>query len=242
MAKTKAKSDQLTLTVTPRTAQGTRPARRLRAGGIVPGVVYGKRTKPITIAVNARELTRLLHSKAGEHALVSLRIDGADAAERPALVKAVQHDPVDGHVVHVDFHMIDLTEQIRVKVPVVLKGEPVGVKQEGGVLEHFLRDIEVSCLPADIPEGVEFDVSALSIGDTVHVRDLAAPKQLKIVSDPDGVIASVQQPKVEAPAEEAAAVTEPEVIREKKPEEAAGAAPESASEPGEGKKEGKAEK
>jgi large subunit ribosomal protein L25 len=238
-AKAKAKAEQLTLTVTKRAVQGKRPVRRLRAEGVVPGVVYGRRASPVAIAVNARELTRVLRGKAGEHALVSLKIEGAEAGTLPALVKAVQHDPVDGRVVHVDFHTIELTEHIKVKIPVLLKGEPVGVKQEGGILEHFLREVEVSCLPTEIPEGVEFDVSALSIGTTVHVRDLTAPGRSKILSDPGGVIASVQQPKVEAPPEEAPAVTEPEVIREKKPEEAE--APE-AAEPGEGKKEGKAEK
>src|SRR3989338_5055547 len=141
----------------------------------------------------------------------------------------MQHDPVYGHVIHVDFHAVTLTEQIRVKIPVVLVGEPVGVKQDGGVLEQFLRELEVECLPTEIPEGVEVDVTAMKIGDTMHVRDLIPPKHAQLLSDPAGAIASVQQPKVEKPEEEAAAVTEPEVLREKKEEgkeaegEAAGA-------------------
>ena len=211
---------QQELIVQRRPAKGTRPVRRLRDEGLIPGIVYGKEMEPLTIAVNRRALGKLFHAKAGEHALVTLRLEDSKAWEKPVLVKAVQHDPVDGHVVHVDFHAIVLTERLRVKVPLMLKGEPVGVKQDGGILEHFLREVEVECLPTDIPVGVELDVSALKIGETVHVRDLAPPKQTTITSDSAGVVASVLKPKEEKPAEEAAAVTEPEVLREKKEEAA----------------------
>ena len=195
--------------------------RRLRREGLVPGVVYGRELEPLPVAVNHRELVKLLHSKTGEHALVTLRMAGAKGAkgwEKPVLVKAIQHDPLDGHVVHVDFHAILLTERLRVGVPVVLKGDPVGVKQDGGTLEHFLREVEVECLPTEIPASVEFDVSALQVGEAVHVRDLVPPRNTQITSDPSGVIASVQMPKEERPEEAAAAVTEPEVLREKKEE------------------------
>lgn len=211
------------LVVQRRTVNGTRPIRRLRQTGLVPGVVYGRETEPLSITVNHRALVKLLHSKMGEHALVTLRLEDAKPWEKPALVKAIQHDPVNGHVLHVDFHAIVLTERLRVKVPVVLQGEAVGVKQEGGILEHFLREVEVECLPTEIPANVEFDVSALKIGETIHVSDLTSPKNTAITSDPAGVIASVQKPKEEKPEEEAAAVTEPEVLREKK-EEAEGTA------------------
>lgn len=206
------------LTVKRRPLTGTRPVRRLRREGFIPGVVYGREIDPLAIMVNQRELLKLLHSKAGEHALVTLRLEDGAPWEKPAIVQAVQQDPVGGHVVHVDFHVIVLTERLKVKVPLVLKGEPVGVKQEGGILEHFLRDVEVECLPTEIPASVEYDVSAMKTGDTVHVRDLAPPKNTTITNDPGGVIASVQTPKAEPVAEEAAAVTEPEVIREKKEE------------------------
>lgn len=214
------------LTVQRRSATGTRPTRRLRAQGWVPGVVYGKATEPTPVTVNARDLANLLHSKTGEHAVVTLRLDDR-AWEKPVLVKDVQRDPVDGHVVHVDFQAIVLTERLRVKIPVVLKGEAVGVKQDGGTLEHFLREVEIECLPTEIPVSVEVDASALKIGDTLHVRDLTPPKNTTMMSDPAGVIASVQKPKEEKPEEAAAGPAEPEVIREKKAEEvpAAGAAP-----------------
>ena len=215
------------LTVQRRPTQGTRPVRRMRTSGLVPGVVYGRGVDPLPITVNHRELIKLLHSKMGEHALVTLRLEDTKSWEKPALVKSVQHDPVSGHVLHIDFHAIVLTERLRIKVPVVLKGEPVGVKQEGGVLEHFLREVEVECLPTEIPASVEFDVNALKIGDTIHVSDLTPPKNATITSDAAGVIASVQKPKEEKPEEEAATVTEPEVLREKK-EEAEGASSEGA--------------
>ena len=228
----------LSLTVQRRPARGSRPVNRLRREGLTPGVVYGRNTEPLAVVVNQRELVKLLHSTRGEHPLVTLRLDDATSWEKSVLVKAVQHDPVDGRVVHVDFHAIVLTERLRLRVPVVLKGEPVGVKQEGGILEHFLRDVEIECLPTEIPAGVGFDVSALKIGDTVHVRDLAAPKNAKITSDPAGVIASVQKPKEEKP-EAAAAVTEPEVLREKKEAAEAPAKEEAKAEPSEAKKDAK---
>ncbi|PIQ83637.1 MAG: 50S ribosomal protein L25 [Candidatus Omnitrophica bacterium CG11_big_fil_rev_8_21_14_0_20_63_9] len=241
MATTKAKTTKKTterqeLNVKTRDALGKRRTRRLRDEGFIPGVIYGKGVAPVSVAVPQSDLVKVLHSKMGEHALLTLRLEGASSWEKAALVKTVQHDPVSGHVVHVDFHAIALTERLKVKVPLLLKGEAIGVKQENGILEHFLREVEVECLPADIPAAVEFDVSALTIGDTVHVRDLTAPANTKITSDPDGVVASLQKPKEEKPEEEAAAaVTEPEVLREKKPEE--GEAAEAKAETPEPKKE-----
>jgi large subunit ribosomal protein L25 len=228
MAKTKSTAQQI-LTVRRRSILGSRPVDRLRSEGIIPGVVYGRGVSPIAVAVEHQALTQVLHARAGEHALLTLRIEDTKPWEKPVLIKDIQHDAVSGRVLHVDFQAIALTERIRVKIPVILQGEPVGVKQDGGVLEHFLREIEVECLPTDIPEGVTFDISAMKIGDTVHVRDLTASRQAKILHDPDGAIASVQAPKEEKAEEAAAAVTEPEVLREKK----------EAVEPGAG--EGKAE-
>lgn len=217
VTKRKAASE-VTLSARRRAESGTRKARRLRAQGLVPGVLYGKATAPVPITVPQRELTKVLHTKGGEHALVTLRVEDGPAGapwEHPVLVQAVQYHPVDIRILHVDFHAIVLTERLRVKVPVILAGEAVGVKQELGVLEHFLREVEVECLPTEIPQSITCDVSALTIGDTVHVRDLAPPAQATITSDPDGVIASVQAPRVEK-VEEEATPTEPEVLREKK--------------------------
>lgn len=230
------------LTARRRTIHGTRPVRRLRRRGLIPGVVYGRDTEPLAITVESRSLIKRLHAKAGEHALLTLRIEDGAPWERPVLVKAIQDHPVTGHLLHVDFQVIVLTERLRVKIPVLLKGEAVGVKQDGGILEHFLREVEVECLPTEIPPSVELDVSALKIGETVHVRDLIPPTGAQITTDPTGVIASIQKPKEEK-VEEAAAVTEPEVIREKKEEAAPAGAEEAKGKreeaPPEGKKESK---
>jgi large subunit ribosomal protein L25 len=193
----------------------------LRREGAVPGVVYGKALTPTPVLVAHRELVKFLRAHAGEHGLLTLRVEAdGKPLETPVLIKRVEQDPVSGEVVHIDFHAIALTEQIRIKIPITLNGIPIGVKQEGGILEHFLREVEVECLPTQIPKHLEHDVNAMNIGDTLHVRDLAAPAGARITADPEGVVASVLVPKVEkveeAPAEAAA---EPEVIREKKPEE-----------------------
>ncbi len=228
---------------------GRQAVKPLRVAGLVPAVVYGRTTEALAIAVNQRELVKLLRAASGEQTLVTLRVAddpltsrsarradpphgggsrtagsgdrwGDDGApwETPAIVHAVQYHPVDGHVVHVDFHAIRLTERVKVKVAVVLKGEPVGVKQDGGILEQFLREVEVDCLPTQIPKHVEVEVGHLSIGQTVHVRDLLSQPDVRIINDPASAVASVQAPKVEKPAAEVAPVTEPEVIREKKEE------------------------
>ena len=231
------------LAAQPRPARGTRQVRRLRQSGLIPAVLYGKGVEPVPIAINGRELARLLHARRGEHSLVTVRVDAGAAWEKPALIHAVQHDPVSGHIIHVDFHAIQLTARLKIKVPLVLTGEPVGVKQEGGVLEHFLREIEVECLPTQIPERVEFDASALKTGDAVHVKDLTAPAGARITSDPGGVVASVQAPKAEKPEEGAAAPSEPEVLREKKEEDGApGEAGEAKAEPAKAEKVDKKEK
>ncbi|MDP3703724.1 MAG: 50S ribosomal protein L25 [Candidatus Omnitrophota bacterium] len=243
MTKAKTTIIQQELLIQRRTTKGSRAVRRLRQGPVIPGIVYGRAMEPLPVAVPRKTLAKLLQTKAGEHALVTLRLEDGEAWEKPALIHELQHDPVDGHVIHVDFHAIALTERIHVKIPVVLKGEPVGVKLDGGILEQFLRELEVDCLPTEIPEGVEVDVTAMKIGDTLHVRDLIPPKNAKLLSDPAGAIASVQQPKVEKPEEEAAAITEPEVLREKKEEgkeaggEAAGAGEAKKAEPKAEKKE-----
>ncbi len=244
MAKAKGGIQQ-ELTVQSRAMTGTRPMRRLRAQGVIPGVVYGKdMKKSLNVSVNQRELLKLLHTKAGEHAVITLRVDEGKVLNKPAMVHVVQHDPVDGRVVHVDFHTILLTERLKVKVAVNLKGEPVGVKEEGGILEHFMREVEVECLPTEIPDQIEFDVSELKVGDTIHVRDLPRPKNATIISEPEAAVASVQTPKVEKgePTEEAAAA-EPEVITEKKEEDEGAAEEGGKAAKGEkaGKPEGKGE-
>ena len=226
---TKPKStEKPALMVKKRSTTGKRRISRLRLDGLTPGVVYGRTMEPVPVVVNQRELAKLLHATTGEHPLVTLKLDDAKPWERPVLVQAIQHDPVSGHVLHIDFHAIVMTERLKGRVPLVLKGEPVGVKQDGGILEQFLREIEVECLPTEIPASVEFDAGALKIGDTVHVKDLTPPSNVKITTALENAVASVLMPKEEKPEEAAEAPSEPEVLREKK-EEAEGA-------PGEGAK------
>lgn len=201
----------------------SRVAGRMRKQGLVPGIVYGKTQQPVLVTINRAELIKFFNARAGEHGLLDLKVQGEGKAgwEKPVLVKALQRDPVLGHIVHIDFHAITLTEQVRVKVPVELIGVPVGVKQDGGLLEHFLRDVEVECLPTDIPKQIDFDIAELKIGDTIHAKDLPVPKGARITSEPDSVIASVHAPKAEKAEEVTEAAAEPEVIREKKVEEGA---------------------
>ena len=211
---------QISLRATRRTEEGTRPSRRLRRQGMIPAVLYGKQTAPVSLLVDRLEFTKFLRARHGEHGVLTLQVEqDSTPLEKPVLLKRLQHDPLHGEVTHIDFHAVVLTEQIRVKVPVVLKGDAVGVKQDRGVLEHFLREVEVECLPTHIPNQIEHEISQMKIGEAIHVKDLAVPAGARLLSDPEGVIASVLTPK-EAKAEEvqAEAVTEPEVIREKKPE------------------------
>lgn len=213
------KEQQPQLIVKPRAEAGSRAVRRLRRDGFIPAVIYGKSVKPTPVLVNQQEFIKFLHARAGERGLLRLRVEkDGKPMETPVLMKQVQHDPVNGSVTHIDFQAITLTEEVRVKVPIVLKGEPAGVKRDGGVLEHFLREVEVECLPTAIPDKVEHDISELTIGTAVHVKDLIPSAGVRITADPEAVIASVQAPKEEKLEEAAEAVTEPEVIREKKPE------------------------
>jgi len=214
----------LPLSVRPRTAAGKGGARQLRATGSVPAVLYGEHTAPVHLTVNAHEFATVLKKSSSEHILVDLSTAGGAPGTELALVKDVQHDPITGDVIHVDFLLILPTKKIRVTVPVRVRGVPDGVKNFGGILQHTMRDLEVEAVPADIPDVVDVDVSALGIGDALHVRDITVDR-VTIVSAPERSIASVVPPTVvkeaapaeAAPAESAAGA--PEVITEKKEEE-----------------------
>ncbi len=194
-------------------------ARKARAQGRIPGIVYGHGDEPVPIVVEARAFQLALQHHKGGNAIVNLAVAGG---ELTALIRDVQYDPVSHHILHLDFQHISLTESIEVKVGVHLNGVPAGVKDGGGVLEVILREIEVRCLPTAIPAAIEYDVSGLAVGQSLHVRDLSAAG-VTILSDPDATVATVVAPTVEeaapvegAPAEGAA---EPEVITKGKKEE-----------------------
>jgi large subunit ribosomal protein L25 len=205
-----------------RTTTGKGEARRTRRRGLVPAVLYGGDGQPATpITVEPKALLKILHSEAGANTLISLKLEGGDTR---VLVKDYQVDPVTRHVLHADFYTIAMDRTIEVTIPVVLRGEPKGVKQQGGILEFVRREIEIECLPGDIPEHVEVDVSELMLHQGVRVRDVAVDAKWKPVSEPDMLLVHVIAPKVEeAPAAEAAAApaaaAEPEVIKKGKKEE-----------------------
>jgi large subunit ribosomal protein L25 len=171
---------------------------------------------------------QLLHQHGLENIVISLKVkDDKKQKSHPCLIKDIQYDPVKGDIVHIDFHEISLTKAIKVNVPVAAKGEPLGVKQEGGSLEHILWEIEVECLPTAIPKHFEVDVSALKIGDSIHIKDITFPAEVKVLNDPDAVVLSVAAPIKEEvavePGLESEEKQEPEVIKEKKEVPAEGA-------------------
>lgn len=203
-----------------RQGKGKEYNKRLRAGAVVPAVVYKKGRDAITLQIDNRNLLKALRSGAGENAIIRLHIDGAvKEKERTVMIKEVQRDPVKDNFLHVDFHEISLTEVLHVQVRISAKGEPIGVKQEKGVLQHVLWEVEVECLPASIPEKIEVDISALKIGDAIYVKDIVLPEGVRILEDPEAVVFTVEHAKaveelVTEPAE--GSEKEPEVIREKK--------------------------
>ncbi|MBI1796323.1 MAG: 50S ribosomal protein L25 [Candidatus Eisenbacteria bacterium] len=203
-----------------RESLGKGGARKSRAAGMIPAVLYGHGEDPVAVSVGAREFDVALRQHRGGNPIVNLAVSGQ---EYTALIRDVQYDPLTHHVLHLDFQHISLTETIEVRVPVRLVGLPIGVKDGGGILETILRDLEVRCLPTAIPPSIDVDVSHLGIGDSVHVRDAKVP-DVTILTDGDATVATVVPPTVmeEKAPEEAvaeAAATEPEVIAKGKKEE-----------------------
>jgi large subunit ribosomal protein L25 len=188
--------------------------------------VYAQGEQSLAVEVELRDFERLLRGHSGEHALVDLEIQGADSAVRPVLVREVQHDPVSQGILHIDFHAVALDRKVETSVRLVAVGASEGVKK-GGVLDLAMHDLPIECLPTDIPENIEADVSALDIGDSLHVRDLTLPEGITATVDPGRTVASVFAPRVEEEvaeaelAEEGLEAEEPEVIGEKKEEEEA---------------------
>ena len=207
-----------------RSGVGKGVARKLRQSGSIPAVYYGRGEEPIALTVGLKELEEVIQKAEGSNVIVDLKVDGDGAGDKKALIREIQRDPVGGHILHLDLQHISLTETITVEVPIVLTGTPTGVKDGGGILEHHLREVEVECLPTDIPSRLEIDVSALNIGDSLHVSDLKADR-VTILTEPGRTIAAVVPPTVleEAkPAEEGAAAAEPELVKEKKETEEPG--------------------
>jgi large subunit ribosomal protein L25 len=212
-----------------RTAVGRSAARKLKARGVVPAVVYGGKEKSQPLQVSARDMNTVLSRASGENILVELEIEG-EKTNRTALVQEIQHAPVGGAILHIDFHAVSLDEKIHADVPVEGIGIATGVKNFGGLLEQALRSLSIECLPRDLPDRITVDVTNLNIGDSIHVRDIQLPPGVVAKVQLDLTAFSVLEPVVEE--EPVAAVAEgaeagPEVITEKKPAEgeAAAAAP-----------------
>ncbi len=198
-----------------RSENGKGSARSLRGAGIIPAVFYsGGSSTPIKL--NAKEMTKLIYSGVGEHALITIQLnDNGTKAEHPVLIKDYQSDPVSEELLHVDFMEVSLKDKIHVTVQLVIAKAPVGLKK-GGILLHRMRDIEVECLPTQIPEKIEIDASSVDIGHSLHVSDLPEMEGVRVVSESSEVVLAVTAPTVEAEPEEGAAeVKEPELVKAK---------------------------
>jgi large subunit ribosomal protein L25 len=218
-------AQQAKLTVQTRAVVGRNAIKKVRKQGLIPGVIYGVGQEPINLEINGRQLSTVLARSSSENILLELEIvDGDNKRNSLVMIQEVQHHPLQRQILHVDFHAVSATEKITAEVPIEAVGEPVGVKTGGGLLEHILRDLEVECLPGDLPERIQVDVSSLDLNQSIHVKDLKLPPGVEAVTDGDLTVVAVSAARVEEePAEVGAAPTTPEVITAKKPEE--GAAP-----------------
>lgn len=208
---------------TPRTGTFNKNhARRVRVEGKIPAVVYGAGQDAVAVTVDPRVVTKILHSEAGHNTIFDLNVEGS------ALVKAMivdwQHEPIKGKLLHIDFKRIAMDKAMRVSVPVLLTGIAAGVKNSGGILDQVLREVEIECLPADIPDHIDIDVTGLELHGAIHISDLPHSGSLKFLGDENALVAHVTIIKEEAPVE-AAAVAEPEVAKKGKGDAAAAAAP-----------------
>ncbi|HUE36354.1 MAG TPA: 50S ribosomal protein L25 [Candidatus Acidoferrum sp.] len=226
----------------PRTQTRRGKVKQLRSTGRVPATIYGRQAAPQNLEISAREISDLIHHHLSENLLVDLSIENDARAKRLALVQEVQHHPIDGKVLHVDFHEVAENEKVTVHVPVETVGEAAGVKNSGGVLEHVLFKLKVRCLPKDLPEQLLIDVTALEIGKTIHLGEITPPPGVEIMGDKKLPVVSVTAPRAEeevAPTAEAKAAGDVEMTKEKKEEGTEGEA--KAEKGGEKKAEAKGE-
>ena len=210
---------QIKLNVQTRSETGRNAVKKIKGAGFVPAVIYGKRETPVNLQVSAREIEDLLNHATGENVLVELEMGGAGQS-RLALIQEVQHHPVRRNVLHVDFHAVNPNEVLHAHVPIEVRGEPNGVKNRGGLLEVSLHSLEVECLPKDLPECIVVDVSALDLGEAVHISQLQLPAGVVARGNPELTVLHVSAPKTDSGAE-AGGPTQPEVLKEKKPAAAA---------------------
>ncbi len=204
-------ADETVLVAGSRDACGTGASRRLRRDGKLPGIVYGQGNEPRAIAFDAHDFEQMLRHHSSDNVILDLQLDDKKKSQK-VLLREVQRDPISGHVVHADFVEIKMTEKLHVTAAVELVGDPVGVTQGGGMLDHSLRDIEIECFPADMVEKVEVDVANLDVGESILIKDIVVDPKLTILTDGEVAVACVLAPRVEA--EPAAAVAEGEEAAE----------------------------
>jgi large subunit ribosomal protein L25 len=208
----------ITIVAEPRSSRGKNEARRLRVAGQAPGVLYGAGGDAVAVAISPKEVNKILRSNTGHNTIFNLSVTGGETV--PVMVVDWQHDPVKENLLHVDLKRIDLTLRLRVKVPVHTSGEPKGVKLQGGLQELITREVEIECLPDDIPEQFILDATEMSIGDSLRANQIPMTGTMKLLSNPDAVIAHVVSLKAEevAPVDAVAAAPaaiEPELAKTK---------------------------
>jgi large subunit ribosomal protein L25 len=214
----------LKLSAFPRTSLRRKGSKAVRAAGRIPANIYGKTAAPQNLEVDSIAFKDLVHTAHSEIILVDLSVAGDARAERLVLIQDVQHHPLTGSVLHVDFHEVQPTEKVTIKVPVEAVGEPVGVKSGGGTLEHVLLKLRIRALPKDLPEQINVDVSSLEVGKSIHIGDIKAPEGVEILGDKHITVLAVAAPLTEAPAAADATAAagaeakQPEMIKEKKEE------------------------
>lgn len=200
----------------PRASRGKNEARRMRVTGRIPAVVYGAFQDPVSVSVNPKDILKVLHSRTGHNSIFDVQIEGGE--KTPVIVAEEQYHPIKGNLLHIDLKRIDLTRKLRVPVPIHLTGEAKGVKQQGGILDLVTRTIEIECIPDDIPNQFEIDVTELMVGSNIRVSELPVKEGVRVLTAPDTVIVHVVGVKEEAVV---AVVAEPEVAVKKGKKDAA---------------------
>jgi large subunit ribosomal protein L25 len=217
-----ATTESNVLQAQPRTPGNKNEARRVRAGGKIPAILYGAGKDSLSVTLDPRHVSRILNSQSGHNTIFDLALDGGERTK--AMIVDWQFEPIKGALMHIDLKRIAMDQKLRVAVPIILKGEAAGVKQQGGILEQILREVEIECLPGDIPAAIEADVSELVFGKVLRVSELAHTDKLKFLTDENQTVAHIttvkeeEAPAAEAVAEAGATPAEPEVIKKGKQE------------------------
>jgi len=220
--------EKIELQATVRKSVGNGPARVLRRAGQIPAVLYGRKMEPVLLSINTKDLEQILKKGSFGQFILNLVIQNGKKMTKPVIIKELQTHPVSGNLIHIDFYEVDMKRQIKVMIPVVTTGKSLGI-EEGGLLNIVRRELEVFCLPGDIPEAIEIDISELGIGDSIHLEDVPLGENVEVAADVNYTVVTVLSPKVE---EE---VVEEEEELEGEEEGAEGEAAEAEAEPEEEK-------